>query len=52
MDWIERLFGVSPDGGSGALELMIAAVVALAVVVAVATRKGRTRLVRRRWRDR
>jgi hypothetical protein len=52
VDWIERLFGVSPDGGSGALELMIAAVVALAVVVAVATRKGRTRLVRRRWRDR
>jgi hypothetical protein len=29
MDWIERLFGVSPDGGSGALELLLLAVPAV-----------------------
>jgi hypothetical protein len=22
MDWIERIFGISPDGGSGAIELL------------------------------
>ena len=36
MDWIERLFGVSPDGGDGTAEVMIvlACVVVLAAVVA------------------
>jgi hypothetical protein len=41
MDWIEELFGISPDAGSGTLEALIAgAVVAvtLGVVFAVRTR--------------
>jgi hypothetical protein len=39
MDWIEQLFGLSPDGGDGSTELMwlLAFVV---VVIAVAWRKG------------
>jgi hypothetical protein len=35
MDWIEQLFGFSPDGGDGTTEAMIvlAACVVLAVVI-------------------
>ena len=33
MDFIERLFGMSPDGGSGATELVILLGVALLVAV-------------------
>ncbi len=34
MDFIERLFGVSPDGGDGSLEwLWLAAVVAVALAI-------------------
>ena len=34
MDFIERMFGVSPDGGDGSTELMIiAALVLIAVAV-------------------
>jgi hypothetical protein len=31
MDWIEQLWGIAPDGGSGALEGLILAVILLAV---------------------
>lgn len=43
MNWIEQLFGVSPDGGSGALELVYYALFAFAIVVLV-----RWRVMRRR----
>jgi hypothetical protein len=46
MDWIEQLFGVSPDGGSGALEAVYYAVFAFTIVVLV-----RWRAVRRRNRS-
>jgi hypothetical protein len=46
MDWIEQLLGVSPDGGSGALELIYLGVVAFAVGVVV-----RWRVMRRRSRS-
>ena len=32
MDWIEQLFGIEPDFGSGALEILIAGAVVLIVV--------------------
>jgi hypothetical protein len=48
VDWIERLFGVSPDGGNGATELliMLSALLFLATVTAAFV----VRRVRRRHR--
>lgn len=42
MDWIERLFGIDPDMGSGSLELLIAGAVVLVVVGIVAMRMRKT----------
>lgn len=43
MDFIERIFGISPDGGDGSTEvLIVTAVLAVIVVVAV------TRMLKRR----
>ena len=36
MDWIERLFHISPDGGNGSLELGIFVGAAVAVAMALA----------------
>ncbi len=33
MDWIERLIGISPDGGNGSLELAITLIVIAALCV-------------------
>ncbi|GGH17832.1 hypothetical protein GCM10007036_19580 [Alsobacter metallidurans] len=39
MDWFEQLFGVSPDGGSGATEALYTAAAAALVVAIVARRR-------------
>jgi hypothetical protein len=48
MDWIERLFHLAPDGGSGTLEVGIiaGAAVALALMIASAIR---LRAAVKRW---
>lgn len=38
MDWIERLFGLSPDGGDGSTELMIVLALSVMAAAAVAAR--------------
>jgi hypothetical protein len=38
MDWIERLFGWSPDGGDGSTELMIVLALSVMAAAAVAAR--------------
>ena len=42
MDWIETVFGLSPDGGNGATEALIIGA-AIAIVALIATRIGRLR---------
>lgn len=49
MDWIEELFGISPDAGSGTLEALIAgAVVAVILGVTFAVRARSTRPLEKR----
>lgn len=43
MDFIERLFGVSPDGGSGSVELLLVAGPILLVAYWVLRNRGRKR---------
>jgi hypothetical protein len=44
MDFIERIFGVSPDGGDGSLELMyLVGIVVAATLIAWALYRRRTR---------
>jgi hypothetical protein len=50
MDWIERIFGISPDGGSGATELLIGICLAVGLTVAMLSLNAfglRARLKRR-----
>jgi hypothetical protein len=46
MDFIERLFGISPDGGDGSTELMITGVVVLLAVLAAW--RGRSKFLKPR----
>ena len=48
MDWIEQIFGIEPDFGSGSLEMLIvgAIVVVIAGVVISRRRKSTTEKVR------
>jgi len=43
VDWIEQLFGIDPDVGTGSLELLIAGAVVLVIVGIVATRLAKPR---------
>lgn len=43
MDFIERFFGISPDGGSGLLELLILVVLIGAPALLVYRRRQRSR---------
>jgi hypothetical protein len=48
MDWIERVFHIDPDGGSGVAEIIILAAAVIVVVSAVlrlAVRAARCRAV-------
>ena len=48
MDFIERLLGISPDGGSGLFELILFAVpIACIVALALRRRAGRAPIRRR-----
>ncbi len=41
MDFIERIFGISPDGGSGSLEAMLLFVPVAATIAYIAYRRRR-----------
>jgi hypothetical protein len=44
MDFVERIFGISPDGGNGTFELMLFAVpVAMAALVFIVRRQLKRR---------
>jgi hypothetical protein len=45
MDWIERWFNVSPDDGSGSLELLMFVVLSVAIVAFLWNVKTRRRIV-------
>jgi len=52
MDFIEKIFGISPDGGSGSLELLYVASVVVAVALAMHTlyrRRSLKKSLFRKW---
>jgi hypothetical protein len=48
MHFIEDWFGISPDGGSGTLEVLYLVVIAVILAMAVLRRRGASLLRRRR----
>jgi len=42
MDWIEQLFGIDPDFGSGSLEMLVAGAIVVVVVGALIARRAKT----------
>jgi hypothetical protein len=43
MDFIERIFGISPDGGSGAFEFLLLAIPVLALYIIYTARSMRSK---------
>jgi hypothetical protein len=43
MDWIERVFGISPDGGDGSTEAAIVLACVIVAAVAITARVPRAR---------
>jgi hypothetical protein len=43
MDFIERIFGISPDGGNGSFELLLFLIPTVAIVAVVYWRQRRSR---------
>lgn len=43
MDFIERIFGISPDGGSGAFEFLLFALPIAGIIYLLLRRRQRTR---------
>lgn len=41
MDFIERIFGIAPDGGSGMLELLLVAIPLAGIAYLIARRQRR-----------
>jgi hypothetical protein len=44
MDFIERIFGISPDGGSGSLELILLLIPIAVIAAVMAIRRNRQNL--------
>ena len=52
MDFIERILGVSPDGGDGSLEVLYSIVGAVIVAAVVFRRRIHSAIARlRQWQD-
>ena len=51
MDWVERIFHVDPDGGSGVFELAIVVFLVLAVTMLAMRVRGRLNRPRRSSSD-
>lgn len=48
MNWIEKVIGISPDGGNGTMELLL--LFAVALVVATGIEAVRSRVRRGSWK--
>jgi hypothetical protein len=49
MDWLEKWFGVSPDGGDGSAEMMIFAAIVIVLAGVLALRVPSVRTHVRQW---
>jgi hypothetical protein len=52
MDWIERIFGISPDGGDGTTELLFLAGAVAIVALVIARTPAIREYARRSWQGR
>jgi hypothetical protein len=43
MNWIEKIIGISPDGGNGTMELLLVFVVAVFVATGIVAMRSRVR---------